>query len=162
MSPQGAAAALESRTGAGRFLDEARQRLEHRVASARLGHAIERPDLKSGEGDGRARRSQIRDHDHRRRTQLHDLLKKVDAVHVRHLDIERDDVRIERLHLLARLERIGGLADDANLGILTEGVTDQGTHGRRIIDDEDARGRHSPSLLNHDGALAAVRHPFFR
>ena len=31
-----------------------------------------------------------------------------------------------------------------------------------LLDDEDARGRHSPSLLNHDGALAAVRHPFFR
>ena len=52
---------------------------------------------------------QGRHHDDRHRAQPHHLFQKLEAVHVRHFDVERHDVGIERLDRLARLQRIGGL-----------------------------------------------------
>jgi hypothetical protein len=70
----------------------------------------------------------IGDHDHRRRPQPHDLVEEFDAVHIRHLDIERHDVRVERLHCLARLERISRLADHFDFRIAQQSHADQTAH----------------------------------
>ncbi len=53
------------------------------------------------------RLGQRRDHHDRHRPQRHDLAQERQAVHMRHLDVERDDVGIERLDLFARDMRIG-------------------------------------------------------
>ena len=76
------------------------------VARSRLGDAVDGAELQGVERRLGALAGQGRDHDHRHRPQPHDLLEELEAVHVRHLDVERDDVRIERLDRLARLERI--------------------------------------------------------
>ena len=69
---------------------------------ARLGHEIDGADFQRLERHLGAALGQRRDHDHRHRPQRHDLAQERQAVHVRHLDVERDHVGIERLDPLAR------------------------------------------------------------
>ena len=79
-----------------------------------------------------------RHHDHRHGPELHNLFQEFQAVHVRHLDVERHDIGIELLDRRASLHGVSGLADDADIGILAEHGRDQTTHGRAVVDDENA------------------------
>ena len=94
-------------------------------------------DRQSLEGQILARARMVRDHDNRRRTQPHQLFEEVEAGHLRHLDIERDDIGIERLDRIARFERIRGFAHDFDVGRDRERMRDQLPHAARIIDDEN-------------------------
>ena len=86
----------------------------------RLGDEVDGADFERLERDLGARLGQRGEHHHRHRPQRHDLAQERHAVHVRHLDVERDDIGIERLDALARFKRIGGGADDLDLGILRQ------------------------------------------
>ncbi len=77
--------------------------------------------------------------------QPHHLLEELEPVHLRHLDVEGHDVGIERLDRLARLQRIGGLADHLDAGIVGERSRDQAAHRGRIVDDEHPDRVHAPS-----------------
>ena len=75
----------------------------------RLGDEIDCADFKRLERGFGATLRQRRNHHHRHRPQRHDLAQERQPVHVRHLDVERDDVGIERLDALARDMRIAAV-----------------------------------------------------
>jgi len=79
---------------------------------SRLADAIDRADLHRAYRRRRAALGDGRDHDDRQRAQPHHLLEEVEAVHLRHLDVERHDIGIERFDRFSRLKRIGGLTDN--------------------------------------------------
>ena len=57
---------------------------------------------------------------------------------MRHLDVERDDVGIERFDALPRDVGIGGRPDDDDFRISFEQARQQLPHDRGIVDDQDA------------------------
>jgi hypothetical protein len=93
---------------------------------------------------------QRRDHHHRHRPQPHQPLEKVEAVHFRHLDVEREHVRIERLDHLARHQRVGRGADHFEIALAIDDVGQQAAHQRRVIDDQHAG-------LAHDEWVSGIR-----
>ena len=56
-------------------------------------------------------------HDGARRL-AHDVAERLQAVELRHVDVERDDVRIERVDLLERVVAVARRADDAELAAI--------------------------------------------
>ena len=66
-----------------------------------------------------------------------DPLDGLDAVHLGHLDVHRDDVRFVVLNLLDRLLAVA-CAHDA-IPVVSEHVSDDGAHELRIVDDQHAR-----------------------
>ena len=136
-----AAAAREARwERAAAFTFSARSPNGRRIAAAGLADAIDGAEFEGRKRRVRAAMGQGRHHDHRHRPQPHDLLEEFEAVHVRHLDVERDDVGIERLDRVARLAGVAGLADDLDVRIDAAGSPDQAAHGGGIVDDENAPG----------------------
>ena len=86
----------------------------------RLGNEIDGTDFKRLERHIGSRLGQRRNHDHGHRPQRHDLSQEGDAVHIRHLDVERHHIRIQRLDALACDQRIAGRADHLNLRIVRQ------------------------------------------
>jgi hypothetical protein len=122
----------------GRQIVEGMGMLDRRFADAVDGAELHRPDR-----GARPSRRQARDHDDGKRPQAHDLVKKLKPVHFRHLDVERHDVGIERLDGFASLQRIGRLSDHDDFGVARQRGRNQAAHRGRIVDDEDADGRHA-------------------
>src|SRR5436190_1152798 len=67
----------------------------------------------------------------------HQALQEREAVHVRHLDVEREHVRIQRADHVARGERIGRGADHDHVGLLVHDRRDDSADKARIVDDQD-------------------------
>jgi hypothetical protein len=82
------------------------------IAGQWLADAVESADLERRQGGLGAALGQGRHHDHRHRPELHDLFEKLDAVHVRHLDVESDHIGIELLDRGPRLKRVGSFTYD--------------------------------------------------
>ena len=118
------------------------------LPAMRLGHAVERAHFHRADGNIRGLVRQRGDHHHRHRPQPHDFLQKIQPVHMRHFDVERDDIRLQRLDGGARLVGVGGLADHLDLRIGAQCGGNQAPHGGRIIDDDnpDCHGL-APSFL---------------
>ena len=66
--------------------------------------------------------------------------KKREAVHLRHLEIERDDVGLQLKGHLQPLFAVAGATDDLELGHTFEHRGDRLAVERRVVDDEDANG----------------------
>jgi hypothetical protein len=98
---------------------------------------IDRAELQRAQRDVSAALSQRRHHHDRHRPQPHQVLEERDAVHARHLDIERDHVRIELLDFLARRVRIAGRADHLDVGRAREHRGQKLAHQCGIVDHED-------------------------
>jgi hypothetical protein len=76
-------------------------------------------------------------HQHaRRRVELADLPHRIDAAHVRHHDVHRDEVRPQLLVLLHGLHARLRLTDDLETGLL-EDVADHGAHEDRVVADQN-------------------------
>ena len=75
---------------------------------------------------------------HRRRAETHDLFEKLDPIHVRHLDVERDDIGIQSLDSLPGFMGIGRLADDLDERVGPQTRGDEAAHRWAVIDDEHA------------------------
>ena len=115
--------------GATRAETRARRRLDlglqclgqfaHRVGDIvlRLGDKVDGADFQRFQRGLRARLREGGEHHHRHRPQRHDLAQEGETVHLRHLDVERDDVGIERLDLLARVKGILRCTDDLDFRI---------------------------------------------
>ena len=127
----------------------ARRRLDggHQVI-ARILEEITDPQARLGndrDGAGRQRlqrrfrilSGQRRADHYRRRALGHQLSEKSDAVHARHLDIERDHIRPFAAHLFDRKEWVGSRANDPDIGIAIENGAHHLAHNRRVIDDHD-------------------------
>ena len=85
-----------------------------------LGHVIERAAFQGVERDVRAQLGERTDHDDRQRAAAQDGVERVEAVHVRHLHVERDDVGIDLVEAFQRLPAVRGRAGDG--------------HARRFVD----------------------------
>ena len=60
------------------------------------------------------------------------------AVHARHLDVQRKHVRIEFEDFVPRLVRIGRGADDLDFRVAAKGVADGVAHDGRVVHDQHA------------------------
>src|SRR5215218_2149466 len=129
-SPQNALHGFEDSAGLERFYDEIlctslnglddQRLLPHRAAHQDLGVHVE----------------------------LRDLADRVDATHVRHHDVHRDQIRTQLLVLLHRLYTRLRLADDLEPCLLQD-VADHRAHEDRVVADEN-RMTHSIAPLEQD------------
>ena len=108
----------------------------------RLGEAVDRTDFERRQRHFGATLGQRRHHHDRHRPQPHDLLKELEPVHVGHLDVERDDVRVEVLDHLAGGRRIGRPTDHFDALVARQHRRQQAPDGRGVIDDQDADALH--------------------
>jgi hypothetical protein len=83
-----------------------------------------------------ARRRGAEHHDRSRRL-AHDVAKRGEAVELRHVDVERHDLGVERPHLAERLTAVAGRPDDAELPRALDELRDDLAHERAVVDDED-------------------------
>ena len=77
-------------------------------------------------------------HHHRHRSQAHEVGEEGQAVHARHLDVEREHVRVEGLDLVARHQRVLGMAHDLDAGVLRQHLGQHPAHKRGVVDNQDA------------------------
>ena len=108
------------------------------VRAARLADDVDGADAQRLDAGGRALLRQRADDDGRNRMVLHQLAQEAEAVHARHLDVERDDVGLELQDHVPRDVRIGGAADHLDVVVLAQGVAEQLADDRRVVDEEDA------------------------
>src|SRR5437899_986635 len=71
----------------------------------------------------------------------HDLAQGLHAVHARHLQIERDHMRMQFFNLLQPEFAVHGRADDLDPGIAFDDLRDQLAHQCGIVDDQDSYRR---------------------
>ena len=103
-----------------------------------LGDKIHGADFERPQRGIRAFLGQRGDHDHGHRAQRHQLLKKGDAVHARHLDVERQHIGVKLLDLLARDDWIGNGAHHLDFRIGGQHAANHVPHERGIVGDKYA------------------------
>jgi hypothetical protein len=112
----------------------------------RLGDEVHRAEFQRAHGDLGAALGQRGHHQHRHRAQAHQFFEEVEAVHLRHLDVEREDVGIDPLDQVACDERIGRHADDFHVRLRVDDLGHHAADQGRIVDDghfDLVRGVHS-------------------
>ena len=107
-------------------------------AELRLGDEVDRAELERAQRDLGAALGQRRDHHHRHRPQPHQPGQEIEAVHARHLDVERDHVGREFADHLARDQRVAGRADAFHVALAVDDFGEQAAHQRRIVDHHHA------------------------
>ncbi len=118
-------------------------------APARLGDEVERPQLEGLEDAAVA--GPRRHRDHRRRQIDHQPAEEGEAVHDRHLEVERDHVRPMLHHLLDAVLAVDGRGDDLDAPIRLEHPREGHAVVGRVVDDERADGD------GHAGIVIKVR-----
>jgi hypothetical protein len=109
-----------------------------RHRAVRLRQHVDRPCLEGVERRLRAGlRQRTHDH-HRQRMVLHQDPQERQAVHPRHLEVERQHVGIEPGDLLSGHVGVARRAHHLDLGIRRERVGDRLADERRVVDDEHA------------------------
>jgi hypothetical protein len=99
---------------------------------------VEGPEPEGFEGVfGTALREGAHDN-HRDGPALHEDFEEGEAVHARHLDVQRDDVGVEFLDLVAGGVGIDGGADDLDFGVSVERIGRHAADHGGVVDDEDA------------------------
>src|SRR5690348_12415995 len=68
---------------------------------------------------------------------LHQLLEKGQAIHARHLDVERQHIRLEGQNLVAGNERIRRRPHDLQVVFGGYGVGEKLAHDRRVVHDQN-------------------------
>ena len=111
-----------------------------RNASARLGDEIDRAELERLEDAAVA--GARRDRDHRRRQIRHQPAQEGEAVHHRHLQIERDDVRPMPHHLLDAVLAVDRRATTSISRRRRQHPRDRHAVVRGIVDDEGTERHH--------------------
>ena len=149
MSPAGFAAA------AARSAPSIRSRDAHEIEAdrpGRLEHEVDRAQLERAKRRfvSAARRAGAQHHDGPRHL-AHDVAERAQAVELRHVDVERHDVRLERMHLLQRVVAVARRADDGELTRALDDLRRQAPHEGAVVDDEDAR-----ELRGHASPCAAI------
>ena len=108
--------------------------------SRRLEHKIHGAQFQCPQGDfGTGRSGRGAEHHDRARCLAHDVPERVEAVQLRHVHVERDDVGIENLNLLQRVVPVARGAGNLELPRVGDDLGDDRAHERTVIDDEDAR-----------------------
>src|SRR5690606_13405435 len=148
--------------------DAAHELLHHRLrVTARCGlrddlHRAERKRVQCGLAVRRGHRAED---DDRYRGVHHQSLEQVDAVHARHLDIERDHVGRQPEDLFARVVRVLGHAHDFDVVLGGQLALQDRAYDGRVVDDEDpdhdvpagAASRKSSSSARLDSRPSSIR-----
>ncbi len=116
-----------------------------RERPAGLGHEVDRARLERVERDRGAVAGEAREHDDARRRLRHETAEHRQAVHDRHLDVERDDVGPERAARLEAQLPVARGAHDLDPARLGQESAEGVAHERRVVDDEDADRWHLAS-----------------
>ena len=69
---------------------------------------------------------------------LHEQTQESQTVHLRHLEVERDDVRLELADAVAGLVRVGRHADDFDVVVGGQRIGGELPHEGGVVDDEHA------------------------
>jgi hypothetical protein len=77
------------------------------------------------------------EHHHRPRRFAHDVAQRLKAVELRHVDVHRHELRIERMNLLQRVDTVPRRAGDTKFARALENLRDQAAHKSAVVDDED-------------------------
>ena len=102
-------------------------------ADLRFGHKVDSPQLQGLERDFGTPLGQGGDHHHRHRAKAHQLGQEVDAIHARHLHVQRDDVGIEVADHLPRGKGIGRRADAFHVRLVVDDLAEQAAHQGGIV-----------------------------
>ena len=103
---------------------------------ARLGDDVHRPGGEGFEAGGRSFLRHRADDDHRQRAVDHELSQEGQTVHARHLDVERQHVRLVLENQIARDEGIRCEADDLDVGFVLQRIRQHPPHDGGVVDDE--------------------------
>jgi hypothetical protein len=133
-----------------------------------LGDEVERPQGEGLDGQLGTLAGERAEHDHPGvDARLGQRLEGGDAVHLRHLDIEGDDVGGVGAQPLDRLGAIALRAHHLDLGVAGKGVAHRGAEHPAVIDDQNAdglvghgrlgRGWAAPGRRSSGGSLASAR-----
>jgi hypothetical protein len=117
---------------------DARLLQELRHVHPRFQDDIDRPCLQHLHQRRRPLLGQRRAHHDGQRMLRHELAQERDAIHSRHLDIDRDDVRHLLLDTPRRAERIGSGTDNLDVRVATEDLRHRLADGGGIIDDQNS------------------------
>ena len=93
-----------------------------------LGYVIDRSQAQRSQGRFRAAFGERGNHDHRHGMAAHQLLQERQAVHPRHLNIQRQHIRVEGLDFLPGDEGIARGSDDLQLRVRAEYFRQQLPH----------------------------------
>jgi hypothetical protein len=107
------------------------------VGAARLCHHIHGPRLERVERVFRAGLAERAHDDHGKRVMLHQDSQECDAIHARHLDIEREHIRLEGENLVACDVGIDSRGDDFDVGLGVERIAYELAHDCGVVHDED-------------------------
>ncbi len=135
--------------GSGQGGNPLAQHLTHLVRVARnvlevFRQIIGRTGVKRIQADAGTLVGKRGEHDHRRRTALHDLPDGFNAVHDRHLVVHGDHIRVQRQCLLDGLTTIVGSTDYLDLRIAGQNLRHPAAKETRIVDHQNLN-RHTLS-----------------
>jgi hypothetical protein len=127
--------------GAGRhsdLLQQLRRELgkPERHGTGRLQHEVDGAELERLQRFGGAFAGARRDHDDRTWPFDHDPIETLEPAHLRHLDVERDDRRAERLQPVERLDPVARELD-LEVRLAAENLAEQLPYQRRVVDDQN-------------------------
>jgi hypothetical protein len=108
-------------------------------AAGRFGNEFDCAELQSLESAGRAFFRFGADDDDGARIGGHDLRGSLQTVHVRHVDVHRDDIGLKRFGKCHGFAAILGVTGDLELRIGVENSLKDFAHKGRVVDDEHAR-----------------------
>jgi hypothetical protein len=103
-----------------------------------LVHEVHGPQLQAAQGDLGAFLRLRREEEHRRRAVGHDAPQGLQAVHARHLDVERHHVRPEVEGLLPSVLAVHGRGHDLDVGRVAQHAREGLAHEGGVVDDQDA------------------------
>ncbi len=122
------------------FLDDLQRDVLHAVhgIDRRLADEIDGAQAECVESDAGALLSQGGAHDNRHGMQSHEVAQEFQAIHARHLDVQRQYIRVQRLDHVARHDGIFRRADDFDLFVRGEDFREQPPNHQGIVDDQNA------------------------
>ena len=115
----------------------------------RFGHDIHRAQLQRAESRLAALLRQGTDHQHRHGRRRHEFLQKRQPIHVRHYNVQRDDVRTQRFDFLPGAGRIMRDAHDFDILILRQQMRQKLPDQGRVVDNQYANFLRHNSPCRH-------------
>ncbi len=85
--------------------------------------------------------------------------RRLDPVELGHADVHQDDVGLQPLGLLDRVEAVGGLADDLEVILGVEDHAEPGADERLVVSDQQAHAQTRLNSRTSVGRVARTRQP---
>ena len=130
----------------------------HLAARFRLRQAVDRAELEAFQGDVGVALGQGRDDDDRHlRTLAQQMRQRADAVELRHVEIEQDDIGLRAVDEVDRHPAVDGRADHLELAGFVQPTGHQPPDDGGIVDDHHARAVRGSRVQGNGGRRAHQR-----